>query len=336
MNIINVPNLNFINALNLCHELQYIDLNSDYLLNFENTHVYDPFPMLIFSASIRKARSRHQGKLMVQNCNNSYSQHMGFFKSFGANIGKKPGEANGNINYLPIDKLEINNLQRKSAEKVVEIQNVIEDEAKRMAKVISRGNKEIENPITFLLLEMIRNVPEHSNATDIWYCAQYWPTYDLVELAIIDEGCGIKNSLITNNVFKEIIKTDKDALEWALKPGISKSFKPYNPPKSNAYDYWQNSGYGLYMVSRLCTKLGGSFVVASGDSAVIMSNSEEGGERRVVDTAFAGTAVQMRIKPSRLRNYKTIHKAILADGEIEAQKDKLAFKTASKPSRGYF
>lgn len=35
MNIINVPNLNFINALNLCHELQNMDLNSDYLLNFE-------------------------------------------------------------------------------------------------------------------------------------------------------------------------------------------------------------------------------------------------------------------------------------------------------------
>ena len=109
MNVINVPNLNYLNALTLCNELQNMDLHSDYLLIFENTHIYDPFPMLIFSASIRNARSRHRGKLMVQNCNNTYSQHMGFFKSFGANIGKKPGEANGNVNYLSIDKLDISN-----------------------------------------------------------------------------------------------------------------------------------------------------------------------------------------------------------------------------------
>lgn len=38
------------------------------------------------------------------------------------------------------------------------------------------------------------------------------------------------------------------------------------------YDDWQNSGYGLYVSSSLCT-LGGHFILASGNDATFLNNS---------------------------------------------------------------
>ena len=41
---------------------------------------------------------------------------------------------------------------------------------------------------------------------------QYWPTYELAEIAILDEGIGIYNSLVQNAAHKEYITNNQEAL----------------------------------------------------------------------------------------------------------------------------
>lgn len=115
-----------------------------------------------------------------------------------------PGEASGNDNYLPITELDFHTMHRKEIDKgnLIEMGNLIESESEKLSKILSRNNKELQTLLTYLLREILRNIPEHSNSTKAWICGQYW-TNNTAEIAIIDEGIGIKNSLQKNVVHKK-------------------------------------------------------------------------------------------------------------------------------------
>lgn len=170
-----------------------------------------------------------------------------------------PGEASGNDNYLPITELDFHTMHRKEIDKgnLIEMGNLIESESEKLSKILSRNNKELQTLLTYLLREILRNIPEHSNSTKAWICGQYW-TNNTAEIAIIDEGIGIKNSLQKNVVHKKYISDDEDALRCSVKAGISQAFQPAKKNKSD--EIWANSGFGLYMASEICKDLEGSFV----------------------------------------------------------------------------
>lgn len=51
----------------------------------------------------------------------------------------------------------------------------------------------------------------------MWVCGQYWPSFELAEIAIADEGIGIYNSITQNHAHEEYITDNEKALQWALK-----------------------------------------------------------------------------------------------------------------------
>ncbi|MCX7827998.1 MAG: hypothetical protein N2315_02195 [Thermanaerothrix sp.] len=61
--------------------------------------------------------------------------------SSGINIGKVPGEASGNLNYLPITSLSVEDLCKSSKEKMVYVGELIEEKAREMAMVLWRSEK---------------------------------------------------------------------------------------------------------------------------------------------------------------------------------------------------
>ena len=151
----------------------------------------------------------------------------------------------------------------------------------------------------------------------------------MAEIAIVDEGIGIKNSLQNNVEHRKYIETDEDALKCAVKAGISQAFNPAKTNKSD--DPWANSGFGLYMVSEICRELAGSFCLASSSKYI---NSYSDGKIRIGDTAFQGTAVKITINTSQISNSKAIIEKIAKQGEEQAKTIRNAFKKASMPSRG--
>ena len=78
--------------------------------------------------------------------------------------------------------------------------DLIEREACRLATVLT-ADKQAQYLRTYILRELMRNVPEHSGADDLWVCGQHWIDGD-AEIAIIDEGIGIKESLYKKDVYK--------------------------------------------------------------------------------------------------------------------------------------
>ena len=82
-----------------------------------------------------------------------------------------------------------------------------------------------------------------------------------VQLAIFNEGIGVKESLNKKYAFK----THSDAIKEAIQPGISCA----DLDKNNTHD---NSGYGLYVLSELGREFGW-FEMSSGDCSFMLNNS---------------------------------------------------------------
>ena len=334
--IIDIPDMNFYNALEFCDKLnQIVPVEGEkYYFDFANVYTCDPFPMLIVSNEIRNKRKElERFECYAKNCNNTYARHMKFYNACGIEKNDDVSVSKGNTRYNCITKLSVQQLKNEGLNDLDIIQEVIDKKSKLMAEILAQGNKGFQSWLSFVIREIMRNVPEHSNSDTIWYCAQYWPSYDLVELAILDEGIGIRKSLSDNIAYHNQIDSDLDAIQLALKPGISGTFRGDSQPITN--NEWDNSGYGLYMVSQMCAELDASFIVASGDAAIRIRKEESSIVQECKKTKVHGTAIQIRIKPSHTTDYDKIRRIILQRGEMQAKGMQGSIHVASKSSRGY-
>ena len=297
---------------------------------------FDPLPMLMIGSIMRRYRKQYPSvPFKVQGFENrgkGYAGTMGFFKyiSPSLDIGKMPGEANGSSNYIPITPLIVDDLQKAAYEQgnYMVLGDLIEQEAGRLSRIVDRGNKELHKLLTYLIREILRNTPEHAKSNTMWVCGQYWPSYELAEIAIIDEGIGIYNSITQNAAHREYITDNATALQWALKAGISEAFRPSSKQRSN--DAWANSGFGLYMVSEICKLLNGSFCLISYNNFLLIDNHGV----KAGETSFHGTAIRMRVPSKKISSAQDIISTIARNGEAEARTIRNAFKTASTPSKG--
>lgn len=225
----------------------------------------------------------------------TYAAHMGFFQAFGLTHGNTPGQASGSSTYIPLTLLNVAGIQQEAAQRFVNPGDIIEEKASQIAQLLVRqpeGN--LVDTLTFSIREIMRNVVEHSGSEFIEYCGQYWPSQNLVEVAILDVGQGVRYGL-RNNPFLNIA-CDRDALHLALLPGISG--KMYRGVKKRPNDAWQNSGFGLYMTSRIC-RAGDSFFIASDGAGLLLDHT--GKHDRV--TSYRGTALRLRFNTQTLTNY---------------------------------
>jgi len=335
-----VPNLIFKSALDYCIYLSNHTPTDEDQFDFKLVKTCEPFTMLLTATAIRQYRKRIQyhssHDIPPTGCINTYADTMRFYRASGINKGKSFEEDYGNGNYLPITQLDIAELRETGLKNYEVIQEQIVKKSKEMSAVLSRDNKFLANMLTYALTEIMRNVPEHSSADSIWYSSQYWPSKDCVELAFLDEGIGIQNSFLNNPAFSQIIDNDTDALLHAIKPGISSAFSPNS--QNLSYCDWANSGFGLYMISSLCAELGGDFIIVSGKSALKISKDKKTQSivHNIRDCSLNGTAVRLRISPSKIDNYEEISKKILHSGELSAKNRRNAITSASKSSKSIF
>lgn len=132
-------------------------------------------------------------------------------------------------------------------------------------------------------------------------------------------------SLCRNRRHREFISNNKEALEWAIKPGVSASFDPSKGDNPNA-----NSGYGLYIISEICRMAEGRFILLSDTDSLDVSSSSC--YKRI--TNFHGTAVAIRINTDRIQKYQEVIDTARKRGAETAKTIKNTFKKASIPSKG--
>ncbi len=295
MNITLPNSLDPIPLARFATEIHNLPEADEYMIDFGPKRWFPPFSMLLLSSILRSFREKRPDarRRWMNHENHSYAAHFGFFQSFGLNHGNEPGEAPGNARYIPIRDLNVAQINDEAFDRFIEVGDVIEERAAELARVLTQEEEgDLQDTLTYSIREIMRNVAEHSQSENIHICAQYWPQRHEVEVGIVDDGIGVHAALTSNPTHSDL--DDKEALEFALMPGISG-----NPMAGRGHGDWNNSGYGLYMTNRICRN-GGHFLICSGGHGIMLNqNGKENFE-----TSFQGTAIRLLIDTRNLTNLK--------------------------------
>ena len=316
MIIVRVPqNPSLQETLNFCARLWQLDEAEEITLDFSRMGRTEPFTMTLLAAELKRFRaSRQRTRFRSEgHQENSYPAHMGFFRAFGLAHGNHPGEATGSLNYLPLTHLDVDEIRTQAADAYENVGETLDRESGRLARVLTRQQEgPLVDTLTFSMREIMRNVVEHSGSHQLAYCAQFWPSKHRVEIAVLDSGIGVRASLSENPHLE--IDSDRNALQLALMPSISgKTFKGV---RRRTNDHWQNSGYGLYMTSRLCRN-GGDFFIASGTSGIRL----EHGAKTDYACNIPGTALRLVLDTNRIDGLQQKLDAFRAEGYRIAQRN---------------
>ena len=331
-------NLSSLSVLPYLVELErFSGFQGEITFSFPAECTYDPFGMLMVGAAIRQFKCRNPDAKRychIEGVGSSYKYagHMGFFKSVSKSIplGKASGEASGSEKYVPITSIDLSVIRRRALRDKIPVQQQIQTTAQNLSNVLAQGNESLRQTLTYVLREIIRNSEEHSTADVVWVCAQYWPMYQLVEIAILDEGIGIKRSLKSNRYFSRAVQNDHDALKLSLIPGVTEAYKRRDVEDGD----WANSGYGLYIAKEICARLGGVFLITSGTSCIGLHTRNFEALPVEEQASLQGTAICMRFRTEDVGDFATIRKAIIEEGQDQARQVKNSIKKASFSSGG--
>lgn len=317
---------------NLNYDFQAMN-NSKLIIDFRKMTHFEPFSMLIsghiFKQWINQCK-KHNVQLEFKNYSHcGYAGHMGYFKQFGLDFGNEPNEANGSKKYLPITIIKVDDLKDASSTRREKIQYTIVRKSEHLASILGQGNYELEVTLAYAIREIMRNVVEHSFSQNIYMAAQRWDNVGEVEIAIFDEGIGIKNTLSSNPNLSGL--NSLTALNYCLQPGISgKAYYQDGVIQNNTNSEWDHSGFGLYVTSELC-KMGGEFTIASHDSA-LHTNSKSS---IPYNTWIEGTGIRLKLKLTEIPDlgHSVIDRIIKKGEEIAAMSKISSITSASKMSR---
>ena len=323
---------------NFINEIAILDHNiyERIILDVRNIEWVEPLATLVLVAfleeRIRKECLSLKKLHYLADSINPYAAHIGFYKALSIPEGKAIGAASGNLQYLPITKIKTSELQREACKNNKPIVEYLEKEAYCIGAILSSKIKMNDNSdsIGYIIFEMLRNIIEHSGSDCIWYSAQVWQKKNQLEIAIVDTGIGIKESIESNAIYRAH-RSNIDAIKFALEPGVSKSYKPRrrtNPFSDNYDDPYANSGFGLYVMHNLCKELGSFKIISTGDCI-------EYQKRRIEFTAcsFDGTAIGMRFQLSELEKIPELKLNIIKTGEEIIKNKTNVIKIASAASK---
>ena len=134
----------------------------------------------------------------------------------------------------------------------------MDDRAGDIADILTQDHDStFHTTIQYSIRELFRNIIDHSESDTIWYSTLHWPSRDLVELAVLDNGIGIQSSLEKNpeiifaNEIQSIIKaTERDVSSVNLNANPKPGMWPGYGESENL-----NAGWGLYVLRRIAEEV---------------------------------------------------------------------------------
>jgi hypothetical protein len=132
--------LNTHSALEIASDLNILTVEDPFTF-YANMKWVRPFGMLYTACTIKRFREKFAHipfflEYATSREGISYAAHMGFFKAISGkiDIGKEPGEAIGNNNYIPITELDLNQMHREDiiSGKNVEMGDTIPENGKNI------------------------------------------------------------------------------------------------------------------------------------------------------------------------------------------------------------
>jgi hypothetical protein len=174
------------------------------------------------------------------------------------------------------------------------------------ARSISPDDPEIAAAAEYCLIELIRNVFDHSQSSPI-VCAQrmeagrFGRAEDTIQVAVADGGVGMLSTLERMHGW---VETDSMAVDAGLMPHISGTF-----PKGALGRMQDNAGLGLFFVSEFVKLVDGRMLVWTGEHLRVLVgdvDAELGYHSFPAKTfPLAGTAVAFELSIGLLDDYTT-------------------------------
>lgn len=294
------------------------------VFDFSQVRFACPLGLLTTGREIRRvvAERLKQGKVtMVSGMDlakpvQSFLSHVGFFDYIRLPNAKPMGSARGSSTYVPIRKFTRAEVGAGGDSK--RMRENVASKAKELAGVVAGMAPDAPAywPVAYSVREVIRNVFEHSGADECFVSAQKWSS-DVVEMAVVDEGMGIRASLA--GVVDS--SSDAGALEAAIKPGVTRSAR--GAPGDDEHG---NTGFGLYVLSEF-GRCFGRFTLVSGSGCIRVG---AGGAAEAA-APFSGTAVGLRLDKLP-HSFEGTLEDIVSEGEKSAASEGRK-EGASKESR---
>lgn len=309
------------------NRLLKLDKNNKYVELIYDLEFLTPFIGVLVASYLNKNTFNVETKIgTLGKKSQGYARHCNFFHfaESSKNFSERNVKYSGS--YTPIMKSILTDYYRGS-------DNIAESISNKIANVLSCEINEIRSMFEYVIFEMVRNIPEHSHSFDAWHFSQVWKKeqYIEAEFSLIDYGIGFKDSL--NFKGERVLNNDCEALELALKPGITSGIVEDFKLRENEEKEYLNSGYGLYMVTELCKRLRGEYIIIS--KSAIARNGKV--ESLTKNNVFPGTAIKIKIRvPNDFTNtdFKDMLKEIADLGEKESRAIQGAIQEASSKSRG--
>lgn len=296
--------LNHLIAIKFNSELSKYDGIGKYHFDFSLVKFAEPFAMLFLAQSIKNFRETHKSRATFTRTTESnmsdkpacsYMAHVGFFKHININYGNETGKTPGGSTYIPITEIIFSDLEKYN--KFECPQELIDKEVRRLATVLLQSeNRDEYEILSYCIRESLRNAMEHSEDDRVCICAQYWPHYNKAQNAILDKGIGVLESLTSNSIHGSL-SDDLQALEKAIQPAVSSN--PLTSQRSN--NVWGNSGFGLYMLKKIC-KDSGSLLISSNKAALLIDKKQSTWGH----TGMNGTSLMIEINLERLSELGTL------------------------------
>ncbi|MBB5720900.1 hypothetical protein FHS72_000504 [Loktanella ponticola] len=283
--------------------------SSECHLHFTECSFGTPLPMLLLGREILALVRKFPHvdfKFWTRDGNfQGYADHVGFFRFCGIARGNPVGAVDGTGNYQPIQIMKLNQLREDAGEEPYA--NIAQERATALATVLSQNaGDDCHQALQYVLREIIRNAMEHSRAEFLVYFAQHWKNLDKAEVVLFDTGIGVHGSFKEKPEFADA--SDVEALNMAMTPGLTCATEAEIAAQ---HPDARNSGFGLYLSSRICSDNGGRLRLMSGSRTATVT----AGNLTHNDWGFDGTCVEMSLKPSKLINFKERFETYIKDGE---------------------
>ena len=175
--------------------------------------------------------------------------------------------------------------------------------ANSVMELLSLANNEVEGAVRYSLVELLRNVVQHSSSPAGGLAmAQYYPATGLVELVVADFGVGVLHALQPRY---PDLSTHLAGLKFALLPHVSGTFG-----KAAYTTMSDNAGLGLFFIKEIATRAAGGFFLASGESLIDLWGKQDGSPGRKYIQArcggWPGTLAVLQLRRDSISDFDSL------------------------------
>lgn len=274
----------FKGVLNVIHQINNQPIIKKIEIDFSDNHFLMPFYIGPLACILRNMRDNASVEITIKG-NNSYLSTIQFLNDYSINKKQWNLSEFKQKRYIPI--IHFPTMFNTEVNRT----NILEG-INQILKIQLGLPISILQAFYYFIDELTQNIVEHSNTNFGTIFCQYYPDKNFLYLCICDMGGGILQSYQRSKKFHP--KDNSEALKFALS---GKSTK----------DIPESMGFGVSTTKKMLVDgLKGNFLIYSGNSFFIQTNTKEDLIELTEDKFYQGCIVNLRIPTFNLSNFDYI------------------------------